>query len=58
MLLHGRYGYRSWEWSAGLRGYLHPVLFAVLYKVFLSNNYMIAPVADLGSVTFIVGKEL
>ncbi|KAA6418323.1 MAG: Alg9-like mannosyltransferase family, partial [Trebouxia sp. A1-2] len=26
------YGYKTWEWAAGLRGYLHPLLFAVLYK--------------------------
>jgi len=28
-----RYGHKTWEWAAGLRGYLHPLLFAALYKV-------------------------
>ena len=29
------YGYRTWEWAAGLRGYLHPSIFALLYKVYM-----------------------
>jgi phosphatidylinositol glycan class B len=28
-----RYGYLTWEWQEGLRSYLHPLLFALLYKV-------------------------
>ncbi|KNA07616.1 hypothetical protein SOVF_170180 isoform A [Spinacia oleracea] len=27
------YGHLTWEWQRGIRGYLHPLLFAVLYKV-------------------------
>ncbi|XP_021771583.1 GPI mannosyltransferase 3-like [Chenopodium quinoa] len=27
------YGHLTWEWKRGIRGYLHPLLFAVLYKV-------------------------
>ncbi|GMY35497.1 GPI mannosyltransferase 3 isoform X2 [Fagus crenata] len=27
------YGHLTWEWKKGIRSYLHPVLFAVLYKV-------------------------
>ena len=26
------YGYLTWEWQQGLRGYLHPLVFATLYK--------------------------
>ncbi|KAL6534745.1 Mannosyltransferase aptg1 [Orobanche gracilis] len=27
------YGHLTWEWKMGIRSYLHPVLFAALYKV-------------------------
>ncbi|GMH01018.1 hypothetical protein Nepgr_002857 [Nepenthes gracilis] len=27
------YGHLTWEWKTGIRGYLHPLLFALLYKV-------------------------
>ncbi|XP_059461276.1 mannosyltransferase APTG1 isoform X2 [Corylus avellana] len=27
------YGHLTWEWEKGIRSYLHPMLFAVLYKV-------------------------
>eukprot|EP00850_Spirogloea_muscicola_P026165 SM005886S18617 [mRNA] locus=s5886:207:887:+ [translate_table: standard] len=27
------YGALTWEWRAGLRGYAHPLVFAVLYRV-------------------------
>ncbi|CAG7891656.1 unnamed protein product [Brassica rapa] len=27
------YGYLTWEWKRGIRSYLHPMLFAFLYKV-------------------------
>ncbi|CAD5115662.1 DgyrCDS4617 [Dimorphilus gyrociliatus] len=27
------YGYLTWEWKAGLRGYSYPTLFAALYKI-------------------------
>ncbi|KAL8037257.1 hypothetical protein ABFX02_11G028400 [Erythranthe guttata] len=27
------YGHLTWEWKKGIRSYLHPVLFAALYKV-------------------------
>ncbi|KAF5789457.1 putative hexosyltransferase [Helianthus annuus] len=27
------YGHLTWEWTKGIRSYLHPMLFAVLYKV-------------------------
>ena len=28
-----RYGHLTWEWAAGLRSYLHPSLYALLYFV-------------------------
>ncbi|XP_074264446.1 mannosyltransferase APTG1 isoform X1 [Silene latifolia] len=27
------YGHLTWEWEKGIRSYLHPLLFAILYKV-------------------------
>uniref|UniRef100_A0A0D9VB89 Mannosyltransferase n=1 Tax=Leersia perrieri TaxID=77586 RepID=A0A0D9VB89_9ORYZ len=27
------YGHLTWEWKRGLRGYLHPLIFAALYKI-------------------------
>eukprot|EP00897_Mesotaenium_endlicherianum_P004687 jgi/Mesen1/4246/ME000022S03540 len=27
------YGYETWEWRAGLRGYLHPLVYAAPYKL-------------------------
>ncbi|XP_047941262.1 mannosyltransferase APTG1-like [Salvia hispanica] len=27
------YGHQTWEWEKGIRSYLHPVIFAALYKV-------------------------
>lgn len=27
------YGYLTWEWAEGIRGYFHPLLFAALYKL-------------------------
>jgi hypothetical protein len=30
---NGRYGHLTWEWEMGIRSYLHPMLFALLYKV-------------------------
>lgn len=27
------YGHLTWEWTKGIRSYLHPMLFAILYKV-------------------------
>ncbi|XP_024975535.1 GPI mannosyltransferase 3 isoform X1 [Cynara cardunculus var. scolymus] len=27
------YGHLTWEWTKGIRSYLHPMIFAVLYKV-------------------------
>ena len=35
-----RYGHKTWEWAAGLRGYLHPLLFAALYKVRFSHKLL------------------
>eukprot|EP01137_Pigoraptor_chileana_P028814 Opistho-2@13174 len=26
------YGYETWEWNLGVRSYIHPLMFAVLYK--------------------------
>jgi phosphatidylinositol glycan class B len=31
------YGYVTWEWTRGLRGFTHPLLFAAMYKVGLYN---------------------
>ncbi|XP_060734382.1 GPI mannosyltransferase 3 [Tachysurus vachellii] len=28
-----RYGYETWEWKAGIRGYSYPLLFAGIYKL-------------------------
>jgi len=28
-----RYGYLTWEWHSGLRGYTYPTVFAVVYKL-------------------------
>lgn len=27
------YGHLTWEWKEGIRGYLHPLIFAILYKL-------------------------
>ena len=31
--LNDRYGHLTWEWKKGIRSYLHPMVFASLYKV-------------------------
>lgn len=28
-----RYGHLTWEWAAGLRSYVHPLLFATVYSL-------------------------
>lgn len=28
-----RYGHLTWEWKKGIRSYLHPMVFALLYKI-------------------------
>ncbi|XP_061599809.1 GPI mannosyltransferase 3 [Cololabis saira] len=33
------YGYLTWEWKAGIRGFLYPLLFAFLYKILHLINY-------------------
>ncbi|XP_051580288.1 GPI mannosyltransferase 3-like [Myxocyprinus asiaticus] len=33
------YGYETWEWKEGIRGYSYPLLFAVMYKVLHLMNY-------------------
>ncbi|XP_063044594.1 GPI mannosyltransferase 3 [Engraulis encrasicolus] len=33
------YGYLTWEWVEGIRGYSYPLVFAVLYKVLHIFNY-------------------
>ncbi|XP_068168046.1 GPI mannosyltransferase 3 [Antennarius striatus] len=33
------YGYLTWEWKAGIRGYSYPLLFAVIYKILHFINY-------------------
>lgn len=37
-----RYGHLTWEWKRGIRSYLHPLLFAVLYK-FLAFLHLDTP---------------
>jgi phosphatidylinositol glycan class B len=37
-----RYGHLTWEWKQGLRGYLHPLIFAALYK-FLAFLHLDTP---------------
>ncbi|KAM0882865.1 hypothetical protein ACQ4PT_031980 [Festuca glaucescens] len=36
------YGHLTWEWKRGLRGYLHPLIFAALYK-FLAFLHLDTP---------------
>lgn len=40
MHLHCRstYGHLTWEWREAIRGYTHPLVFAVLYKVLALVN--------------------
>jgi len=33
------YGYETWEWKEGIRGYSYPLMFAVMYKVLDLMNY-------------------
>lgn len=33
------YGYLTWEWEAGIRGFTYPLFFAVLYKILHLLNY-------------------
>lgn len=33
------YGYLTWEWNEGIRGYSYPLLFAVIYKILQCLNY-------------------
>lgn len=32
------YGYLTWEWSQQIRGYLHPLLVALVYKILYLFN--------------------
>ena len=45
------YGYLTWEWHAGIRGYSYPLLFAALYKILAVFNLDIPVllVSDLNS---------
>ncbi|GER56082.1 GPI mannosyltransferase [Striga asiatica] len=54
------YGHLTWEWNKGIRSYLHPVLFAALYKVlalsYLDNSwFMIRAPRLLQSVFSAIG---
>ncbi|XP_077050082.1 GPI alpha-1,2-mannosyltransferase 3 isoform X3 [Siphateles boraxobius] len=33
------YGYKTWEWKEGIRGYSYPLLFALMYKLLDLMNY-------------------
>ncbi|CAG5855545.1 unnamed protein product [Menidia menidia] len=33
------YGYLTWEWKAGIRGFLYPLFFAFIYKILHFINY-------------------
>ncbi|XP_056121925.1 GPI mannosyltransferase 3 [Rhinichthys klamathensis goyatoka] len=33
------YGYETWEWKEGIRGYSYPLLFALMYKLLDLMNY-------------------
>lgn len=33
------YGYLTWEWNEGIRGYAYPLLFATAYKILYGLNY-------------------
>lgn len=45
------YGYLTWEWKYGLRGYLHPSIFAFVYKVLyilgLDNRLLIIKIPHI-----------
>ena len=32
-LISSTYGYLTWEWQKAIRGYTHPLVFAILYKL-------------------------
>lgn len=34
-----RYGYLTWEWKEGIRGFSYPLLFAFIYKILHCMNY-------------------
>lgn len=33
------YGYLTWEWKAGIRGFVYPLFYACLYKILLLLNH-------------------
>lgn len=33
------YGYLTWEWKAGIRGFTYPLFFAFIYKILYFVNY-------------------
>lgn len=33
------YGYLTWEWKAGIRGFSYPLIFAFIYKLLHFINY-------------------
>lgn len=47
MIHYCRYGHLTWEWAAGLRGYTHPLIFALPYQIlqFLELDSTLAVVA-------------
>ncbi|XP_035276010.1 GPI mannosyltransferase 3 [Anguilla anguilla] len=34
-----RYGYLTWEWTEGIRGYAYPLFFAIIYKILHFLSY-------------------
>ncbi|XP_066540969.1 GPI mannosyltransferase 3 [Hoplias malabaricus] len=34
-----KYGYETWEWKEGIRGYSYPLIFALIYKILDLLNY-------------------
>ena len=33
-----RYGYLTWEWKAGIRSYIYPLIFTTMYRVLYVLN--------------------
>lgn len=34
-----RYGHLTWEWSRGIRSYIHPLLISIIYRILAWLNY-------------------
>lgn len=56
------YGHLTWEWAAGLRSYLHPLLFVPVYSTLkwsgIDTPYLIAKSPQLFQAVFAAGADL